>query len=108
MHRLRDLRRYEDKNDDIGRADAPVNIDTTGIKVNAVVKKYRLDSTLLMTCVKGQRSDVIWKIGQTLKSAGASPDEIGAVILASPSFRSKHGTSVRALAGEVSRIMRKK
>ena len=50
---------------------------------DAILKRYRVDRSLLDTCVPprdgrpGQRSDVIWKIEVSLVEAGATRDEVG-------------------------------
>jgi hypothetical protein len=75
-----------------------------------VAAKYagKFDIDLMHTCVVGDRSDVIWKLGQQLKKAGASRNEIGTLIYYSPSWQSKHGrNSLGRLAKEVDRVLRK-
>jgi hypothetical protein len=104
---------YEEENDCSGTVTlTDFNID--GIDVAALFKKHGLDPWLLETLVppragrRGQRSDVIWKIGTSLRDRGESANEIGAGIYASRSWKSKHGVnSLRALAGEVTRILAK-
>jgi hypothetical protein len=113
-HRVRDLRKYRERDEDDGPV-VDLSRDIGGLDAQTIVKKYALDPTLLDTCIPprdgrpGQRSDVIWKIGQLLKEKGASPDEVAAVIYASASWRSKHGQASRGpLRAEVKRIFKKR
>jgi hypothetical protein len=74
---------------------------------DAILKKYRVDRSLLITCVPprdgrpGQRSDVIWKIAISLVEARASREEVGAAVYGSASFRSKWGRNLKRLWAEV-------
>ena len=76
-----------------------------------VLKRYGLYGHL-MSCVtapvaRGKRSDVIFKIGMTLRERGASAAEIACVLRASRCWQDKHGNNERALDREVERIMAK-
>jgi hypothetical protein len=57
---------------------------------------------------RSDRSRCIFLVAARLHEAGASPDEIAAVLWRSPYFTSRqHGQSLRALQTEVSRILAK-
>jgi hypothetical protein len=56
---------------------------------------------------KGWRSDVIWKIGRTLRERGATRGEVAVVLRASRCFQDKWGDNANALQGEVTRIFLK-
>jgi hypothetical protein len=84
------------------------DLNIANIDAHVVVKKYHIDPWLMEAAVNGQRSDVIFKIGMSLKTAGASRDEAAAAIYASRAWKSKHGVnSLGALAKEISRIWAK-
>ena len=80
----------------------------------AIINKYLdktmlpgLNATLLSTCEPprngrpGQRSSVVHKIGMLLVEAGATREEIGCVMFASESFKSKWGKDLKRLWREV-------
>lgn len=105
--RLRDLRRYEVTDD--GGVVKCGSINIAGIDAEAIVKKYRVDPTLLDACVVGHRSSVYFKLEMLLKGRGASCDEIAAAVYASRAWQSKHGpNSHAALTREVARVMSKR
>jgi hypothetical protein len=53
------------------------------------------------------RSKCIFEIIAGLNQAGATPDEIGAVLWSNPYFLSKHGRNLDRLHAEVSRVLSK-
>jgi hypothetical protein len=56
---------------------------------------------------KHWRSDVIWKIGRTLREGGCTTGEVAVVLEASRCFQDKWGGNAKALRGEVTRIFLK-
>jgi hypothetical protein len=74
-----------------------------------VIRRYApaLRSHVTGRVAKGWRSDVIFKIGMTLRERGASAREIACVLRASRCWQDKHGDNERALEAEVARIMSK-
>lgn len=59
------------------------------------------------TVYEGDRSKCIFEIIAGLHEAGASPDDIGAVLIVNPHFTDKHGHSRARLAGELGRVLTK-
>jgi primase-polymerase (primpol)-like protein len=91
-----------------------LKISTSLDDVDQLRRKYRrkFDDTAMDSTLLEKRSHIIWKIGQQLKTAGATPDEIGTMIAHSAAFRSKHSAAsaaqrYRILCQEVARIMSK-
>jgi hypothetical protein len=89
-------------------------VDPTSFDPDAVIKKYwRMlapNRRRLMqdTSVKSRdRSRIIFMIAAALHDAGATPDEIGAVVWRSPYFISKFGRHPGRLTEEVCRIISK-
>lgn len=87
-------------------------IDPTFFAPDAVIKKYRrllAPSRLRLlqdTSVKSRdRSRIVFMIVAALHDAGATPDEIAAVVWRSPYFLSKYGARPEALAVELNRIL---
>jgi hypothetical protein len=75
----------------------------------AIVRRYArsLLGYLDQPVSVGKRSDVIWKIGMTLRDKGATPGEVAQVLLAARCWRDKHGDNERALKREVQRMFRR-
>jgi hypothetical protein len=89
-------------------------IDPTKFDPDAVIKKYSKalapNRRRLMedASVKSRdRSRIIFMIVAALHDAGATPNEIAAIVWRSPYFLSKHGARVEALNTEVHRILTK-
>ena len=89
-------------------------IDPTRFDPSGVIKKYKKDlppsRRRLMedTSVKSRdRSRIIFMIVAALHDAGASLDEIAAVLWRSPYFISKHGADLFRLKQELNRILTK-
>ena len=100
----RDLMQYAVK---VANVDDIIGIGHPHGETDAVLKKYKVDRSLIDACVPprdgkpGQRSDVIFKIGVLLVEAGASRQEVAAAIFGSASFRSKCGRNLTRLWKEV-------
>jgi hypothetical protein len=75
----------------------------------AIVRRYDplLHDTVMDHVAKGTRSDVIWKIGMTLRDKGATPGEVTQVLRAARCWQDKHGDNEGALTREVQRLFRK-
>lgn len=72
-----------------------------------VTRRYRLqrlNMSIRQPAPEGKRSDVIYRVGMDLIERGATPNEVAAVLLATGAFKSKWGTSRRALVREVQRL----
>jgi RepB DNA-primase from phage plasmid len=96
------------------RATLTYPLDPAKFEARAVIKKYwaklAFSRRRLMqdTSVNGSdRSKIIFIIIAALHDAGASPNEIAAVVWRSPYFLSKHGARVEVLNIEVNRILAK-
>ena len=94
--------------------DADFDVDPYRFDPREVLRRYGRDMHLKAKLLSrtryatpGQRSENIFCIGANLRRAGASSDEIAAVIFASADFRSKHGADLSRLNDEVLRICEK-
>lgn len=99
---IRDLSEMRDSRPDQG------NVDPARHDSYKVMRRYRrrmgLVAGTLMTArkmMRGDRSGAVYQIISTMVSAGASDDEIAAVLLVNPYFTSKWGSDV----GEAKRQM---
>lgn len=74
-----------------------------------VLAKYRKAGVrkYMGSCTEGKRSDVIYRIGRSLRELGASRDEISCVIGASGAWQSKWGDDPQRLVAEIDRIISK-
>lgn len=90
-----------------------VEVDPTAHNWRAVVEKYRrrlrprhvsLMTTDVMRSGPNKRSQMIFVVTVELYDAGATWDEIAAVVWRSPYFLSKHGKSIDRLSDEFKRI----
>jgi hypothetical protein len=91
-----------------------LDIDPTVQDAAEVLGKYRLKlhprcRALIRSrkCHERDRSKCIFEIIAGLHDVGASPEEIAAVVWASPYFISKHGRDERRLNEELSRVLAK-
>jgi hypothetical protein len=89
-------------------------IDPTRFDPHSVIKTYRkllapnrLRLMEHMSVQSRDRSKIIFMIVGALHDAGASPDEIAAVLWRSPYFISKHGADLIRLKEEMNRILNK-
>jgi RepB DNA-primase from phage plasmid len=97
------------------RREAPTGeIDPTKFDADAVIQKYKAalapNRRRLMqhTSVQNRdRSRIVFMIVAALHDAGATPNEIAAVVWRSPYFISKHGDNLFRLNQEVNRILSK-
>ena len=110
-------RLFDDEGDDQADDDivkkeevASTNIEILDEDWRFILRRCRAKSltfTLTDGVRVGKRSEVIWKIGRTLRERGATPSEVATVLWASRCFRAKHRNSRSALRGEVQRIFNK-
>ncbi len=91
-------------------------VDPTRCQVAKVLRKFRgkLHPRVMALArskhaykTESDRSKVIFEIVAGLYEAGATSDEIAAILWVNPYFRSKHGANRNALSDEISRITRK-
>jgi hypothetical protein len=101
--------RVPPKRQTLARTIDPTRCDPAGV-VKKFWKALAPNRRRLMedTSVKSRdRSRIIFMIVAALHDAGATPNEIAAVVWRSPYFASKHGADVLRLNKEVNRILTK-
>jgi hypothetical protein len=84
-----------------------VDIDPHRHQAKDVLRKFkRLYLDIHEVVGVGHRSDIIWRTAKKLREAGANPNEVAAVLLASRFWRNKHGDNIEALRKEVERVFK--